>query len=60
MIQALAFTLYVLLIPMFWGLFAVLLARLPNGPEQPPAVRKRVSWTHRRGIDDEPPMHFRE
>lgn len=49
MIQVLVICLYVLLIPVFWAVFAVLLSRLPNSADQPPAVRKRVSWTSRRG-----------
>lgn len=60
MIQVLVICLYVLLIPVFWAVFAVLLSRLPDEPDQPPAVRKRVSWTNRRGADGEPPTHVRE
>lgn len=54
MIQFLVVCLYVLIIPVFWSVFAVLLARLPEGADQPPAVRKGVSSAIRRGVGDDP------
>ena len=40
MIQVLVVCLYVLLIPVFWAVFAVLLSRLPDEPDQPPGGAK--------------------
>ncbi len=54
MIQFLVVSLYVLIIPVFWSVFAVLLARLPEGADQPPPVRKGVSSGIRRGVGDDP------
>lgn len=54
MIQFLVVSLYVLIIPVFWSVFALLLSRLPKGADQPPAVRKGVSLVIRRGVGDDP------
>ena len=53
MIQFLVVCLYVLIIPVFWSVFAVLLSRLPEGADQPPAVRKGVSSGIRHGVGDD-------
>ncbi|MFD8880038.1 hypothetical protein [Corynebacterium xerosis] len=60
MIEVLVICLYVLLIPAFWAVFAVLLARLPNGAEHPPLPPKRVSSEDERGANGEPRTHLRE
>lgn len=54
MIQFLVVCLYVLIIPVFWSVFAVLLARVPEGADQPPAVRKGVLSVSNRGVGDDP------
>lgn len=54
MIQFLVVCLYVLIIPVFWSVFAVLLARVPEGADQPPAVRKGVLSVNNRGVGDDP------
>lgn len=53
MIQFLVVCLYVLIIPVFWSVFAVLLARLPESADKPPAVRKGVLSVSRRGVGDD-------
>ncbi|MFO6503962.1 hypothetical protein ACLB3A_00405 [Corynebacterium freneyi] len=53
MIQFLVVCLYVLIIPVFWSVFAVLLARLPEPADQPPVARKGVLSVIRRGVGDD-------